>query len=69
MRHPQTVLAAYRNGDRIEDDELERLRADMRQLADLCSLYGEMFNLSFAYAERVQHECGQFLAARRRRVA
>lgn len=67
MRHPGTVLQAYRRGERIEGDELVMLKMKMEQLADLCNDFGPMFDLTYAYANKVRNDCHEFLQNRKER--
>lgn len=66
-RHPSTILEAYRRGDRLTDEELKILARKMGELSDLCNDFGEMFTLQGSYAEKVRHDCREFLRNRSER--
>lgn len=66
MRHLGKLFECYRNGDRIEDDELEHLSQAMLELSWHCWQFGESFSLPALYAEKVSSDCREFLEARKK---
>lgn len=69
MRKPHEIFDAYRNGNRLTNDELQALGWDMAQLAAISIKYGDLFGLTFAYARMVEQDCRSFLAARKKQEA
>lgn len=65
MRSQLQVLQAYRDGDRLTDEELTALANDMMALAAAASPYGDMFRLQAVYARGVADACIGYLKARR----
>lgn len=68
MRHVAKCLEVYQLGDHLDDDEIEALGVEMRVLADASFRFGDMFRLQAVYADKVAHDCKQFLASRRERI-
>lgn len=64
MRHPRTILEAYRRGDRLPDDELHLLHEKMKALNEAASEFGEIFHLQAVYAAKVEWDCREFMRAR-----
>lgn len=58
------ILDTYRRGDRLDDDELERLRSKMQSVADALSGLGDLFALQQSYAMKVASDCRSFINAR-----
>lgn len=65
MRYKAKLLEVYRNGDRLEDDELEYLSAELSRLADELFAYGDMFRLQAIYFNKVAYDCKAFLKFRK----
>lgn len=64
MRRLAEVLADYRNGDKIADDDLVRLHQAVHQVATLTNSLGPVFHLAASYAAHVEHSTAQMIAAR-----
>lgn len=67
-RHPAAILEDYRRGDRLNDEDLAALREDMEEIDELVGKYGDMFELTSAYARSVAWQCRQHQRSRRERA-
>lgn len=66
-RSIKDIYAAFNDGDKLTDKELELAEAHFDDLADLLALSGPVFHLATNEARRVSMAMQGFIAARKSR--